>query len=446
MLSWPTNRSAYSLVELLVVIAVITVIGITSIPNFFNRSDRMLLDSSASQVRQVIIEAQTRSQAPDKNDSSGAPQVFQVSFGKFTKAATNGTANGEVTTNTVALERGLVQCDGSDVPGGFTTLRNIKLPRGIYVSSFYPSNQTVDDDQAVIRFAVGENGFSCGSFANPAFKSGQLFLANWAGKDKDNGATVARYLVVTLGSQKVGDKRYVTLDRVTHQVAISRSNPQSYFTPVVDDLVPKWTDVADASKFTVSVACGTSQSDITISYPRANDRVNDATSEGDPNLFVAYNIEWKVGTAPSQPLAISYFYDLAPYDPGDPTKYPVRFQFTTDTFTVANQPKTVTVIVSALDAIKLTQPSVNGRDNLTDLRLKPRSKDFVLSCGSIISDPPSDVLPPPIVQIDPGGNATACNPIVPITRSTDRLKNRLAQLFVGRGLAQIINPCVETPQ
>lgn len=423
------NRRGYSLVELLVVIAVITVIGITSIPNFFNRSDRMLLDSSASQIRQVIIEAQTRSQAPDKNDSSGTPQVFQVSFGKFTQAAATGTANGEVTTNTVALERGLVQCDSGDLQGGFTTLRNITLPRGIYVSSFYPSNQNPvvnsDDDKAVIRFAVGENGFSCGSNANPVFKSGQLFLASWAGKDKDNGATVARYLVVTLGSQKVGDKRYVTLDRVTHQVAISRSNPQSYFTPVTDTLTPQWNDV-DPNNFTISVACGTSRSDITISYPRAKDRVNNPAVV-DPNLFVAYNINWKVGSL-DQPLAISYFYDLA--------SDTVRFQYSTDSFTVANQPKTVTVTVASLDALGLTQLAADPNP-----LLKPRTKDFVLSCGSIISDPPSDELPPPVVQIDPGGNANACNPIVPVTKSQNRLKNILAQLFVGRGLAQIINPC-----
>lgn len=418
-----SNSQAYSLVELLVVIAVITVIGITSIPNFFNRNDRMLLDSSASQIRQVIIEAQTRSQAPDKNDSSGAPQVFQVSFGKFTQAAATGTANGEVTTNSVVLERGLVQCDSGDLQGGFTTLRNITLPRGIYVSSFYPSNQNPvvnsDDDKAVIRFAVGENGFSCGSFGNPAFKSGQLFLANWSGKDKDNGATVARYLVVTLGSQKVGDKRYVTLDRVTHQVAISRSNPQSYFTPVTDSLTPQWNDVI-ADNFKISVACGSSQSDITISYPRAKDRVNDPAVV-DPNLFVAYNINWKVGSL-DQPLAISYFYDLA--------SDTVRFQFSTDSFTVANQPKTVTVTVAALDALGLIQLAADPNP-----LLKPRTKDFVLSCGSIISDPPSDELPPPVEQTDPGGNSQACNPIVAYQ------PRGLARIFgwtIGRAQATLI--------
>ncbi|MDP3992895.1 MAG: hypothetical protein Q8Q05_01635 [bacterium] len=424
----PNFRAGYSLVELLVVISVITVIGITSIPNFFNRNDRLLLDSSASQIRQVIIEAQTRSQAPDKNDSSGAPQVFQVSFGKFTQGATTGTANGEVTTNSVALERGLVQCDSGDLQGGFTTLRNITLPRGIYVSAFYPSNQAVDEDQAVIRFAVGDSGFSCGSYDNPAFKSGQLFLANWSGKDKNNAGTAARYLVVTLGSQKVGDKRYVTLDRVTQQVAISRSNPQSYFTPVTDSLTPQWNDVLPDS-FQISVACGTSQSDITISYPRAKDRVNDP-SVVDPNLFVAYNIDWKVGAATPQPLAISYFYDL-----GLDT---VRFQFSTDSFTVANQPKTVTVTVAALDARGSPsglQPAYDaGAVNPANL-LNQRQKDFVLSCGSIISDPPSDVLPPPVEQTDPGGNSQACNPIVAYQ------PRGLARIFgwtIGRAQATII--------
>ena len=135
--------SGYSLIELLVVIGVITVIGITSIPNIFNRNDRLLLDSSASQLRQVIIEASTRAQAPDKNDSSGSPQVFQVSFGKFTSAAVGGVAKGEVTTNSIALERGLVQCDSGDLQGGFTTLRSFTLPRGIFVSSFFRLTKNV---------------------------------------------------------------------------------------------------------------------------------------------------------------------------------------------------------------------------------------------------------------------------------------------------------------
>src|SRR3989344_1868223 len=258
------RQSGYSLIELMVVIAVITVIGLTSIPNLFNRNDRLLLDSSANQLRQVIIEAATRAKAPDKNDSAGSPQVFQVSFGKFTSAATSGVANGEVTTNSITLERGLVQCDTGDLQGGFTTLRSFTLPRGIYVSSFYPSNQNPalysTDDRAVIRFAVGEDAFSCGSYSNPVYKSGQLFLGSWYGKSSETGTRViARYLVVALGSKKVGDMRYVTLDRVTHQVAISRSNPQSYFTPVTDSLVPQWNDdypnthALDQSKFTLSV-------------------------------------------------------------------------------------------------------------------------------------------------------------------------------------------------
>ncbi|MCR4277960.1 MAG: prepilin-type N-terminal cleavage/methylation domain-containing protein [Candidatus Berkelbacteria bacterium] len=431
-----SNSPGYSLIELLVVIAVITVIGITSIPNLFNRNDRMLLDSSASQIRQVIIEAETRAQAPDKNDSSGAPQVFQVSFGKFTKGATaTGIANGEVTTNTVALQRGLVQCDIGDVQGDFTTLRNIILPRGIFISSFYPSNQTTSDDQAVIRFAVGDSGFSCGSSNNPAFKSGQLFLANWSGIDKRNGSTVARYLVVTLGSQKVGDKRYVTLDRVTHQVAISRSNPQSYFTPVTDSLAPKWNDdnppnnTIDPNKFTISVACGSSQSDITISYPRARDRINDPNTV-DANLFVAYNINWKVGSL-DQPLAINYFYDL-----GLDT---VRFQFSTDLFTVANQPKNVTITVAAVDARGSpdgNQPAYGGSDNI----LNQRQKDFVLSCGSIISSQPPDPAPP-IIQNDPGGNAKACNP-TDVTLETNSIWRRLSRLVVGRAEAGFILICL----
>ena len=418
----------------MVVIAVITVIGLTSIPNLFNRNDRLLLDSSANQLRQVIIEAATRAKAPDKNDSAGSPQVFQVSFGKFTSAATSGVANGEVTTNSITLERGLVQCDTGDLQGGFTTLRSFTLPRGIYVSSFYPSNQNPpqnsNDDRAVIRFAVGENSFSCGSYSNPVYKSGQLFLANWSGISGDNSATVARYLVIALGSKKVGDKRYVTLDRVTHQVAVTRSNPQSYFTPVVDRFVPKWNDV-DLNKFSMSVACGSSESEITISFPRAKDRVNQPT-EVDANLFVAYNIFWKVGSI-NQPLAISYFSDLA--------LDTVRYQFTTDSFTVANQPKTVTVTATALDNLGLIQPSVNPDDDLNDPLLKPRSKDFILSCGSVISDPEPDPVPGPGLQDDPPGSSNACNPIIPITKFKKGLVERIAGALLGNTQAAV-SPCV----
>lgn len=422
------KKIGYSLIELLVVIAVITVIGITSIPNLFNRNDRLLLDSSANQLRQVIIEASTRAKAPDKNDSSGSPQVFQVSFGKFSTAAINGIENGEVTTNSITLERGMTQCDTGDLQGGFTTLRSFTLPRGIYISSFYPSNQTSSDDKAVLRFAVGENGFSCGSYNNSVFKSGQLFLASWSGINKASEATVARYLVIALGSQKVGDKRYVTLDRVTHQVAITRSNPQSYFTPVVDTFVPKWNDV-EPNNFTMSVACGTSESDITIAYPRAKDRVNNPAVV-DANLFVAYNINWKVGSV-DQPLAIGYFYDL-----GSDT---IRYQFTTDSFTVANQPKKVTVTVTALDALGLMQPSVNGDDDLNDPLLKPRAKEFTLSCGSVISDPKTDPVPPPLGQDDPPGSSTSCNPIIPITKNKNNLMETISRAVVGKAMA--VSPC-----
>ncbi len=421
MLFQRTNNRSYSLVELLVVIGVVTTIGITSIPNLFNRNDRLLLDSSANQLRQVMIEATTRAQAPDKNDSSGSPQVFQVSFGKFTKdATTTGVAVGDATTNTIALERGLVQCDTGDLQGGFTTLRSFTLPRGIYLSSFYPSNQTASDDRAVIRFAVGDNGFSCGSYNKPVYKSGQLFLGDWLGVDKANSLTVARYLVVELASQKVGDKRFVTLDRVTHQVAVTRSNPQSYFTPVVDKLAPKWNDV-DLNNFTMSVACGSPESSIIINFPRAKDRVNDL-DKVDANLFVAYNINWKVGGV-DQPLAINYFYDLA--------LSTIRFQFITDLFTVANQPKKLVVTVAAVDGLGKIQPAYDAAALDPANLLNQRQKAFVATCGSVISDPDPDP-DPPDKPIDPPGDTEACNPISNIKPNLTR---RITQVLIGRSVA-----------
>jgi len=416
-----TTRSGYSLVELMVVITVITIVGITSIPNLLNRNDRYLLDSSANQLRQVIIDAATRAQAPDKNDSSGSPQVFQVSFGQFAAPATGGVSLGSVTTNQISLERGLVACDSGDLQGGFSTLRSLTLPRGIYVSSFYPSNQTSPNNRAIIRFAVGEDSFSCGSYDNPAYKSGQLFQGNWLGLDKTNNKTVARYLVVALGSQKVGDKRYVTLDRVTKQVAISRSNPQSYFTPVVDTLTPQWNDIA-SNNFTLSVACGSSQSEIVISFPRAKDRVNNP-SVVDPNLFVSYNIYWTVGTI-KQPLAISYFYDLE-------TDI-VRYQFTSDLFTNANQPNAV-VSIAAVDGLENVQAPFVAPGNLLESRQKSFSN---ITCGSVISDHETNLSPLNLDQDSREGEGSTCNPILSfLPPKNQRLSQKLVEVLVGRALA-----------
>lgn len=428
MLFRPINRRGYSLVELLVVIGVITVVGIASVPNIFGRNDRQSLDSSAEQLRQIIIDARTRSQAPDKSDSAGAPQVFQVSLGKFTQAAKEGTATvfGSVTTNTVSLERGLVQCDSGDLQGGFTTLRSLSLPRGIYVSSFYPSNQTADDDRAVIRFTVGEEGFKCGSYKSPIYKSNR-FILDWKGEHLDGNETVARYSVVALGSQKVGDKRYVTVDRVTREVAVSRSNPQSYFTPVTDKLAPKWDDV-DPINFSMSVACGSSRSDIVISFTRAKDRVSKKDIV-DENLFVAYDINWDLGRG-SQPLAINYFFNLT-----EPT---VRYQFSTDGFTNANQPRPVTVTLTAVDALGQKQPSTDNSE--PDPLLKQRFKAFSPSCGFVISDPRED-LPGPILDTDTFGGSEACNPIIGITKANDHWARKLVRLIAGPALAQKKDPC-----
>lgn len=422
------HNQAYSLIELLVVIAVITVVGLASIPNIFNRNDRLSLDSSANQLRQVIIDARTRALAPDKSDSSNLPQVFQVVLGKFSQAANQSTAtiSGGVTTSTVSLERGAAQCDNGDPQGGFSTLRSFSFPRGIYTAAFYPTIQTSSDDRSIVRFFVGKDGFSCGGYSNANFGSQTLLISGWSGIRADAGRVVSRYLVITLASQKIGEKRYVAVDRATGDVTVSRSNPQSYFTPTGDGLAPRWTD-KDPSKFLMSISCSTSTSRVIMSFPRANDRTNDPNSD-DPNLFVVYDINWDIGGG-SKPLAVHYFFDLA--------ENIVRYEFTTDGFSIANQPHQVTVTVSAVDATDHAQATYDANNPL-DVTAQ-RLKIFTPSCGNVVSDPIKDPAPP-FDPNDPGGGSKACNPVV-LNRPEDGWLKQMFSKIVGRAMAARINAC-----
>ncbi|MEK7171211.1 MAG: type II secretion system protein [Patescibacteria group bacterium] len=422
------RRASYSLVELLVVIAVIVLIGVASIPNIFNRSDRLSLDSSANQLRQVIVEAQTRSKAPDKADGASSTQVYQVAFGNFAQGTNNGpTIKGTSTTNSVALERGLAQCATGDLQGGFTTLRNITLPRGIYIASFNPTVQDPNDSKTVIRFTVGQEGFTCGSYSNPLIKSASIYAGSWVGIKKDTVEhRVSRYLVIVLASQKVAEQRFVTVDRETGEVAVSRSSPQSFFLPVQDTLAPRWSDDVDANKFNLAVACRSSDSTVLMSFPRAKDRVNDPEFAGDPNLLVTYDISWNTGSG-AQTLITGYFEDLS--------HETIRYQFTTDRFSVANQPHQVTVTVSAVDAYGLFQLDPDPLYPL-DKTLAQRVKVFnFLSCGSTVSDPGNH-------YYDPGGAKTACNPITLNNRVNQTFRSRLARLLAGRAMAkELKTPC-----
>lgn len=419
----------YSLIELLVVLGIIALIGLTAVPNIFNRNDRLLLDSAANQIRQVVIKARTDSLAPGKAETPGAAQVYQVAFGSFATDAVNNTVTGGVQTNRVSLQRGQAQCDSGDLLGGFTSIRELTLPRGIYISRFYPTNQRATDSQseAVIRFSVGQVGFVCGELSDPVFRSTSLYDANWSGKSGTQ-ATTARYMLIELSSQRVAEHRYVLVDRLSGEVSVARSNPQSYFNPVVDVLPPRWNDV-DQNNFLLSVSCGASESDVTITFPRAKDRVTEENVV-DPNLFVVYDISWNPAALVA-PLAFNYFHPL--------TEDTVRYSFTTDLISIANQPSSITIQVVAKDSSGLRQPDDDPPAGPAgQLEDQPRLKTFTttdVSCGTRSSDKNDEDPPKEAAQTDPEGSSQACNPVLWNTPLSPI--KRLSGLLIPKALAII---------
>lgn len=370
----------YSLIELLVVLAVVVLISLASLPNIFGRNDRLSLDTSANRIRQMLIEAKTRSLAPTGREGGALGQVFQVSIGDFQVGQTNYTVLGTTRTSTLTLERGSSRCDPSDIQGGLTSLRELKLPRNIYISSFFPVRPSVADTEAVIRFTVGKIGFSCGSVTDPSIDSTDFNEPSWIGKIAGStGETRARYLVITVSAQKLSEKRYVVIDRQTSEITVSRESPQTYFEPFSDTLKPKWRNV-DLANFKLSLVCGNgARSRIVLTYPRAEDRVTDPATT-DPNLAVFYDISWHIsgelqnGQPLYRPLAIRYFYDVRP---GFET---VRYDFETTAVSVGHQKFNVTINVAASDQGGLIQdPYQLGA---LDAIERQRRKTFFLDCGN----------------------------------------------------------------
>jgi prepilin-type N-terminal cleavage/methylation domain-containing protein len=371
--------SGYSLIELLVVLAVIVMISLASLPNIFGRNDRLSLDTSANRIKQMLIDAKTRSLAPTGKEGGALGQVFQVSIGDFQTGQTNYTALGTTQTSTLTLERGSTRCDPSDDQGGFTQIRQLKLPRNIYISSFFPVRPSVNDTDAVVRFSVGKVGFVCGLSTDPSIDSTDFNDFSWIGKIAGaSGEARARYLVITVSAQKLSEKRYVVVDRQTSEVTVSREDPQAFFTPLADTLKPKWLDV-DSANFNLSLVCGTNSSRLVLTYPRAEDRVTDVNTT-DPNLAVFYDISWNLngeqanGQALFRPLAIRYFYDVRT---GFET---VRYEFETTAVSVSHQKFTAIVNVAASDQGGLLQDAYQvGAANAIE---RQRQKSFFLDCGN----------------------------------------------------------------
>lgn len=401
------KSGGYSLIEMMVVMGVIVLIGISSLPNVFSQNDRANLDHSAQLIRQTIIDAYTRSLAPTQNDQSRTSQIYQVVFGNFPNGAGSQsgsyfTVDGSLSTNKVTLERGLARCDSGDVQGAFTSLKTITLPRGIYISSFFPTDQSIaETNQSVIRFASGVDGFQCGSAKQPNISSNNFSNDyGWVGVDKSlNQKALARYLVIELSADKVPDHRYVIMDRLTKEVSAVNSNPQSYFSSNGDSAVPTWTSIANSDDMQFSLDCRANDSDIVLSFKRAKDRASD-TDPGDSNLAVYYTIEWDLHNGSGYvPLTIKYFNDLS-HDQ-------VRLALTTTSLSVASQPSTVSFKITAIDSYGNDQKESTPADPL----LRQWKKDFSPSCGSGPVTGVDDVTPTPVPpQDDPGGNSQSCGP------------------------------------
>ena len=424
-------KRGYSLIELLVVLAVIVLISLSSLPNIFGRNERLSLDTSANRIRQLLIDARTRSLAPTGRDGEALGQVFQVSFSDFRLPEPTDpayTVAGTTQTRLARLERGSSRCDENTAQSGFTEIHQLELPRSVYIASFFPVRRSLTDTAAVVRFSVGKVGFSCGMSDSPTINSTDFNDLTFAGRIVGNlGESRARYLVITLSAQRLAEKRYVFIDRQTSEIGVSRSNPQAYFLPSKDELAPKWRDIEPA-QFNLSLRCGTNApSTITLSYPRAEDRVFDQNNT-DPNLAVFYDMSWNINGERSlsdgqliyRPLAIRYFYDTRP---GFET---VRYQFETTAVSVAHQRFNVTVNVVAAD--QSGQGQEPYQDGAADAALRQRQKTFFLNCGN-------GSVGGGATQVDPEIINEGCNPPPQARRLERSGRYADARLFTRSRLA-----------
>lgn len=338
-------RSGYTLTELLVVLAVVVLLGGLSIPNLVGGDDRYILVGEANKIKQLLTEAKTRSLAPTKNDSSGA-QVYQVSFSPFPANATDAdklTAKGNNNTNQVTFQRGLANCSSGELQANPVEIESFRLSRGIYISSFYPTNQGASDATASVRFQVGKVGFVCGKQENPSIDSTDFTDSIWQGTNSNGNPTQARYLVIELSSTKIKQTAYVMVDRLSSEISVERSNAQNYFTPGYDQWPPKWNDPLTQE---LNVSCGSELSTINLKFSRASDVYN-AAGSSDPNRLVFYDIYWGIDseTAANQltPLTTKYFYPL--------DQDQVEYTFQTDRLTVNGQPQKFNFRIWAYDAL-----------------------------------------------------------------------------------------------
>lgn len=326
-------------------LGVITLLAVVGIPNLFGNNERYSLETTARKIEQLLIEARTKSIAPTGNSATGYAQIFQVNFSDFPNdsvASGKSTAVGDTGTNQAALQQGAASCGTGVAQAGLVTTKLLKFPRNVYVGSFFPTNQTATDAEAVVRFSVGKPGFECGRSTDPI---GSIDYTNpyWRGLTTAGVAGSARYTVIELASKRIGEKRYIAIDRLNGEVEISRTNPQEDFIPFADTFAPLWT--TGTSQFTVVCRAETSQ--LTFAFPRAVDpaTATDTLAIADRNRLVFYDIYWKVGAAGAseyQPLVTKHFSQL--------TLDQVNYVFNSGAITTGNQQTPVEFRVWAFDS------------------------------------------------------------------------------------------------
>lgn len=397
------QRTGYSLIELMVVLSIIILLSLTGLPSLVGGNDRFSLDNSANQIRQMLIDARIRSLAPSKNDALGTVQVYQVAVSDFPAGShVAGKAVGSASTNLVTLQQGLGRCGTSTLPSGFTNLKALKLPRDIYIANFYPFGSNTTDTTGIVRFSVGRLGFTCGSTNNTTIESTD-FTGNtaWLGT---NGT--ARYLTIELASRKIGDKRYLSVDRLTSDIRVHRTDPQASFSPTIDSAAPRWINIG-AGTVQLLVTCDPSggNSTVHIQFKRAQDYV---ASTADPNRLVFYDLSWNFdhGSAPGYApidagwriLTQRYYWPVGPIGSTYDT---VDFAFQTDAITTSNKPARVTLRMVASDEGGTTQPiatSFNGNG--------VSGSDATKSLQVQVTNPASSCTGPGGTQVIfvPGGN------------------------------------------
>ncbi len=343
-------RGGYSLIELLVVMGILVMLGTTSLPNLYGRSDREDLEQSARELRQLLLDARIRSLAPSKNDSPGQAQFFQVTFGPLSSEGQGsyiGAGNESVSTFT--LEKGLTNCNDSESAAG-VPVKSLKMPRNVHVSTYFPT-QYQQTGLATIRFNAGITGFQCGLISNKRLIDAyevtpSLTLRDdyWVGVGPGGTQVRLANLYVELKSKSSGESRFVTMNRFTTNISVTKIKPDQTFQPLGDNQAPMWYDrwkdtvpltpatgpaIWDPNPPpdpTITVSnCTDRESTVEISFTRAVDLFN---GQFDQNRAVYYDIDWALPVAAVEPPAGSY-QPLAIGYSEDPKRKVVKYRFNT---------------------------------------------------------------------------------------------------------------------